>query len=160
MKVKKHYTDGLFALAVFGIFAACIILTLVTGAGVYNSTVDRDSETFRHRTCAQYIATKVRAAEKPSCVSVEEFGDSGAVCISEIFEGTGYVTRIYTWNGYLMELFSEENVECLPSEGEKLTECAGIETRLTGNILRIEFTGGKETGRELVLCLREEGGKL
>lgn len=55
---SQHHMDGLIALLLFGVFAACVLAVLLTGAGAYRRLVGRDRAAYERRTCVQYIATR------------------------------------------------------------------------------------------------------
>ena len=47
--VSQHHMDTLAALLLFGIFAACVLTVLLTGADAYGRITDRDSEAYDRR---------------------------------------------------------------------------------------------------------------
>lgn len=102
----KHHLEGLAALLLFGVFAVCVLMVLLTGADTYHRLNRRDQSAYDARTAAQYITTKVRQTDWLDCVSVERFGDGDALVLADDIDGERYVTRVYTYDGYLMELFS------------------------------------------------------
>ena len=61
------------------ILTACWPSVLLTGAGVYQRLTQRDRQAYDQRTCAQYLAAKVRQAPGPQSVSLSSFGDSASV---------------------------------------------------------------------------------
>ena len=58
--MKKPYMEGLLALALFGVFTACILAVLLTGARAYRRLTERDDAAYDRRTALQYAAAKVR----------------------------------------------------------------------------------------------------
>ncbi len=56
----QHQLNGLMALLLFGVFAACVLAVLLTGANAYRRLTQRDQEAYLRRTCVQYLATRVR----------------------------------------------------------------------------------------------------
>ena len=57
---QKHdhlfHQDGLAALLLFGIFAVCVLMVLLTGANAYRRLTERDQQAYQRRTCAQYLS--------------------------------------------------------------------------------------------------------
>ena len=100
---RSIYIDGLLALLLFGVFAVCVLAVLLTGARAYRGLTQRDQAAYSRRVCVQYIATRVRQADRAEGVSVEPFGEGDALVLSE----DGYVTRVYHYDGYLMELYAK-----------------------------------------------------
>ena len=79
----EYHFDGLAALLLFGVFAACVALILLVGADAYRRLVTRDETVHNRSTCMQYVATRVRQAEGPDRVSVEDFGGVNALALSD-----------------------------------------------------------------------------
>ena len=89
----QHHLDGLIALLLFGVFAVCVLAVLLTGANAYRRLTERDQSAYSRRTCAQYLATRVRQADSLNGISVESFGGTDALVLEET--GSEYLTRIY-----------------------------------------------------------------
>ena len=91
-KPIQHHIDGLAALLLFGVFAACILAVLLTGADAYRRLTQRDQASYDRRTGTQYIATRVRQADRQDGVAVERFGDTDVLILGA---GEEYVTYVY-----------------------------------------------------------------
>ena len=89
-RVTQHHLDGLIALLLFGLFAVCILAVLLTGAKAYRRLTQRDQAAYERRTSVQYIATRVRQADRLGGVTLEPFGDGLALVLPD---GEGFVTR-------------------------------------------------------------------
>ena len=156
-KSQKHQIDGLIALVLFGVFAACVLSVLLTGANVYHKLTARDQEAYSRRTCAQYIATKVRQARSGRAVAVADFGGVDALSLTEEIEGDTYVTQVYCYDGWLRELFTAEGGEFLPEDGEQIIEAQAMDLALEDGLLTVDLTDGAGAETQLVLFLRGEG---
>ncbi len=56
-RTTQHHIDGLAALLLFGIFAVCVLMVLLTGANAYRRLTERDQigrASCRERVC-QYV---------------------------------------------------------------------------------------------------------
>ena len=60
---NQHQLGGLLMLLLFGVFAACVLILLLTGARAYRRLTQRDQAAFDRRTCVQYLATRVRQGD-------------------------------------------------------------------------------------------------
>lgn len=161
MSVKKHgyHLEGLMALLLFGVFAVCLLIVLLTGADSYQGLTQRDRASDNRRVCAQYLTTRVRQADAAGAVTAGQFGGGDALLLTQDIDGEAYVTRIYVSGGYLMELFSAADSELSPEDGEKLMAAQALSASLSGGMLELSVT--PEDGRpvELTLSLRSgEGG--
>ncbi len=153
----KHNIDGLIALVLFGVFAACILSVLLTGANAYKNLTELDRESFARRTCVQYIATKVRQAESGESVYVVDFGGTDALCIEENIGSRTYITRIYCYDGWLREIFTSSSTESIPNDGEKILEAESADFSIDSGLLKVSLTDGEGSSSELSLSLRGEG---
>lgn len=147
----KHHMDGLAALLLFAVFAASILAVLLTGAGAYRRLTLRDQQAYAQRTAVQYVAQRVRQA--PGAVAVEDFHGADALVLES---GDGYVTRVYCWNGSLMELYCAGDLDLNPEDGEKVMEAASLELTLDQGLLTARVDGGPR----LYLSLRGGEGVL
>lgn len=146
--------DGLLALLLFGVFAACVMTVLLSGAGAYRRLVRRDGAAYISRTCTQYIAARVRQADREGGVTVEDFGGAPALTLTE---ENGYVTRVYWREGYLMELYASADAELAPEDGETLLAADGLDLSMEEGLLTIEIAAG-ERADTLRLSLRSGEG--
>lgn len=155
-KSEKHHLTGLIALILFGVFASCILSVLLTGSGAYKRLTERDREAFGTRTCLQYIATKVRQAPCGADIYVEEMDGVSAVCIPEDIGGRIYVTRIYSYDGWLREIFASAGNESHPEDGEKIIKAETVEFALEDGLLSATlYENGDPIA--LTISLRGEG---
>ena len=158
--VSQHHMDTLAALLLFGIFAACVLTVLLTGADAYGRITDRDSEAYDRRTCIQYVATRVRQADTAGGVSLEVFGGVKALVLKDA-EDENCLTRVYYHDGYLMELYSEADVDLTPEDGEKVIRCDWMRLSLEDGLLTVDLLDpqGEVTTVRLALRGGEEGGR-
>ena len=157
MKQKpiKHHIDGLIALRLFGVFAVCVLAVLLTGADAYRRLTQRDRAAYDRRTCVQYVATRVRQADALDRVAVEDF--NGISCLT-LQDGDGYVTRVYCYDGYLMELYCGVDVELEPGDGEQIIPAGGLDLSLEDGLLTVAATDAQGTQSTLLLSLRSGEG--
>lgn len=154
-RMTQHHMEGLGALLLFGIFAVCVLMVLLTGADAYRRLTQRDQQSYLRRTCAQYIAARVRQADSIAGITVEPFGDGNALTLAE-GDGT-YCTRVYCHEGWLMELYSSADADLEPRDGERLLEMEGLGLSLEDGLLTAVISGAD--GSEDVLRLSLRSGK-
>ena len=159
-KQRQHHIDSLLALVLFGVFAACILSVLLTGAGVYQRLTQRDRQAYDQRTCAQYLAAKVRQAPGPQSVSLSSFGDGDALVITEEIAGELYTTRIYCWDGWLWELFAFAEGDFAPQDGEKVLQAQSLSLTLEDGLLSALLVDGNEQACALSLSVRGGEGAV
>lgn len=146
----QHHIDGLLALLLFGVFAVCVLAVLLTGARAYRRLTQRDQAAYDRRVCVQYIATRVRQADSLDSVSVEPFGEGEALVLSEY----GYITRVYYYDGYLMELYASAEEDLRPEDGQQIIATGGVELSLEDGMLSVDVTDSLGRQDSLRLSLR------
>lgn len=152
-KSKEFQINGILVLVLFGVFSVCILSVLLTGAGAYKRLTERGQNTYTLRTVPQYVTTRVRQADVAGGICVGEFEGRDALELKEEIDGKSYVTRIYCYDGYVRELFSESSVFLPPSAGECIMEAEELYFDLRDNFLSVFFViDGEE--REVKLSLR------
>lgn len=155
---NKSYIEGLLVLVLFGIFAICILMVLLTGAGAYRRLVERQQEAYADRTVPQYIATKVRQADEAGAVCIGDFCGVESLELRETYDKDEYITRIYCYDGSLRELFSDVSSDFKPEDGEKILEAEQVDFILEGNCLQISVTIANGEKIESKLTLRSTKG--
>jgi hypothetical protein len=151
---RARSLSGLAALLVFAVFAAGILAVLLDGAGAYRRLTQRDSRTCDSRTCAQYMATKLRQAPGPDAVELSAFGDGDALVIHQDIKGTDFVTRVYCYDGWLMELFTVADGDFSPADGEQLLPISRLSLAREGQLISVDITDDSGEAIRLTLALR------
>ena len=154
---NRQSITTLAALLLLGVFGVSILSVLLTGAGTYRRLVQRHQLSYDRRTCAQYVAARVRQAPSPDAVTLSRFGSSDALVIREDVDGTVYLTRVYCHDGWLMELFSAAGSDFAPEDGQKLLPADSLTLTQTGTLLQADITHGGETTQVAVQLRGKEG---
>ena len=151
---NKRKMDSVLAWLLFGIFAACILVVLLTGAEVYQRLSRRDQSGYEERTASQYLATRVRQADRLGGVETGSFHGLDALILTEEVDGAVYETRVYCYDGYLRELFAAADWEGSPADGEKILPARGLTLEREGRLLTAGLTDGEGHPRQIKLYLR------
>ncbi|WP_251316364.1 DUF4860 domain-containing protein [Flintibacter muris] len=158
MKQKpiQHHIDGLAALLLFGVFAACVLAVLLTGADAYRRLTARDQAAFDRRTGVQYITTKVRQADAGyGGIVVENIEGVQTLILDAQAE---YITYIYQYDGWLWELYTWCGEPMVPGDGRQLVESEGFALSLEEQLLTVEITAPGGVKDTLLLNLRSGEG--
>ena len=154
---NRQSITTLAALLLLGVFGVSILSVLLTGAGTYRRLVQRHQLSYDRRTCAQYVAARVRQAPSPDAVVLSRFGSSDAMVIREDVDGTVYLTRVYCHDGWLMELFAAADGDFAPEDGQKLLPADSLTLTQTGTLLQADIAHGGETTQVAVQLRGKEG---
>ncbi|MBE6617002.1 MAG: DUF4860 domain-containing protein [Ruminococcaceae bacterium] len=136
---SKRNLIGLVPILLFVILAASVLSILLSSADTYASITERGNSTYTTRTAAQYISTKLHQSD--GVVGVEIFGQDTAVTITETINNQEYITRIYCYEGYLYELFSNALADMSPEDGEKLLPMDSMTATVDNGLLTIDIAG-------------------
>lgn len=174
--------DFLFSMVLFLVFILCSVFTILIGSQVYSNIRARNDAAFYSDTALSYISNKVRQSDKAGCITVEEREGqevlvltSGTFGSSDAFDNAGssgafdnadsfdtdepvYETLIYTRDGFLLELFSEQGSGLPLEAGTPVMECSGVSFQLSEStdtpLLTVTLTEKDGTEREALLSLR------
>ena len=142
----------------FVLFAISILFVLLNGAGVYRRLTQRDQYSYDSRTCAQYVATKMRQAPSTAAISTDTFGTVDSLRISQDIEGLEFVTRIYCYENWLMEIFTLADGDFFPEDGEKILPLSSLSVSQDGSVFSFILTDTEGNTQHLTISAR--GGNL
>ena len=156
-QTKGQGIPVLSAFLLLSIFAATVLGVLLVGAGAYSRLTRRDSHAYDTRTALQYVTARVRQAPAPNQVSVTRFDGVDALTVTQRVDGQDYLTRVYCYEGWLMELFCAADGQFEPRDGEKLLPVESLELDMRGELIYVTLTQGEPY--DLVLYLEGEGAE-
>lgn len=155
-QTEQHQMGTLAVLAVFCVFAVCILTVILFGAKTYQSLNDRSEENYQSRTLSLYLSGKLRQAYLQRDITVAPFGDGDCIAISEEWDDELYCTWLYCQDGWLMELFGEADFEYEPEEGEKILRASDFRAELRDGLLTVSVAA--EDGSPISLQFALRGG--
>lgn len=126
---NKHSIDVFFVLCVFLLCAISLLGMLFVGARTQQKVNNSTEENFYMRTSLLYISNKAKFFQEKGKVSVGEFNNNTALFFEEEIEGIKYVTKVYMYDGYLMELFTEKNSDIEADAGTIITNVSFFEAK-------------------------------
>ena len=136
-----HNLDGLATLLLFAVFAASVMAVLLTGAKAYRGVTRRDQEAYNARTAVQYVAQRVRQADSLYGITLEDF--EGVECLV-LGQGEPYITRLYCYEGWLMELYCLAGESFSPEDGERIIEAQELKLSLDQGMLGVQVLTAQE----------------
>lgn len=139
------------------IFGAAMLLSLITGAGVYRQVQDRVDEAAAQRLGLTYITAKLHAKDEAHAVDTIAFGDGDALILRTEIGGSVYETLLYVSDGWLRELLQPEGQALSPDAGQNVTQAQSLHVRREGQLLRIEYLDAQGKRESMDVFLRSEG---
>lgn len=155
--IHKNNMGALLALLLFAVFAVCILALLLMSADSYQRLTQRDQASYSQRTAAQYLATRVRQADTAGGISVQSFEGQDTLVLTEEINGVPYETRVYCFDGYIRELFTEAGLSWEPDMGEPILPAEELCIYDEGTYLEMELTLDDGAQEALILHLRSRG---
>ena len=124
--VRAQKIDTIFVLAIFCVFAASVLMSLMFGASIYKNTTDKSNEKYGENICLSYVWMKVKNTDSIDNVYVDTFHDLSVLCLDEEYDGITYQTQIYLYEGWVCELFTELGLDFYPDAGMPVVEADSL----------------------------------
>lgn len=157
---SKRSISSLAPFILFVILTTCLLSVLLTGADLYQNITKRDQISFDQRTLVQYITTKIRQNDVLGQIIVSDFDSSSdsslgnTLHIYETIDGRTFSTRIYYYDGYIYELFSEKGLDFSMSDGQPLLQVKDLSFSLSQDMLKIDIQYDEDQEEVLYIFLR------
>lgn len=155
MKKQTRILETIPSLLLFFLFSACLLATLLAGAKVYQRVSSVMDGQYSTTTCINYLSAKVRHYDQKEGVGLGKLGQEDALALYEVYDGEEFVTYIYSFDGYLMELFCSVDGGFFPQDGQQIMPIDSLEISLTGQLLTLQCAYGEEVA-EAVLNLHSK----
>ena len=117
----KHIIDSVFVICLMLLFVLCALSVIAIGASIYKKNVAQTNENYSQRVSVAYITEKVRQADQNGLVFVDQRFDRNVLVMQQEVDGVLYDTLIYSYQGYLCELFARDDISPIyPQSGQKI----------------------------------------
>jgi len=124
--IRGRSIDTIFVLIVFSIFAFSVLMVLMLGASVYRNINDIAREGQQEHTALSYIWTKAKNYDDADSISIGEFNGLPAMFIYEQIGDTDFRTVIYSYEGWLCELYSSAELNFAPGDGDRIIQIGNL----------------------------------
>jgi len=149
---NKAYIGTVFTALLFLVFILCALFSILIGARVYKNINMRNQNNFDNYITLQYVANKIRQGDVEGGIKVEMIEGSSVLEIFQKIQEDVYVTKIYTYNGNLMEILSKADAKFALSDGVIITDSDNLQFYLKDNYINITSAG--DNGEDIVLKIR------
>ncbi len=151
---NRHVIDMAFPIVLFFVFAASALMVVMLAASVYGNTTDGLQVNDQSRTALSYVSEKVRQSDAQGGMKIVNIEGTQCLSMSAEYNGTGYVTYIYEYDGMLKELFVRDDAPISLKSGMDITEISSMSMK-QGKGGLYHFTVVDSKGRESSLALSE-----
>lgn len=147
---KRHVIDSVFVICLLLLFLISALTVISIGASIYKKNVEQTSENYAQRVSIAYVTEKVRQSDLKGNVFVQELFGTNVLVFQQTVNGDLYNTYIYSYDGYLMELFARADLNNFyPQTGQKILKLHSFDVEKTkDNLLKAKVTeedGSEET---------------
>ena len=150
-KDRQHTIDFIFPLAVLFVFAVSAFTVLLLSAHVYADQTARTQSDYQAATPLSYIREKVRQNDQNGTLSIGSI-DGGTALILQVDDTCTY---IYSYEGYLKELYIRKDVDARAKDGKNILEIKDFQIQdLSGGLFRVSCQTSDGTEQSVILSER------
>jgi hypothetical protein len=142
-KQSSLSANRFFAAIIFGLFALVLLLAFLVGINVYQSLNVQSVNESNARMGQAFLANTIHSNDLYDAVSAGVGPEGESLVLSETVDNSGtYETRIYKWQGSLMQEYALAGSEYAPEKAIQLFETETFSFVYSGGLLNIETDQG------------------
>lgn len=130
------------ATALFALLLVCLLALTAAGAAVYVRIAGSAADGRSRRAALDYLCARVRAADEANAVTLADGPEGPVLVLAEPLADSGFATRIYLYDGHLVEDYAPENSALSPDTAQPLAETALFAATFDGSLLTVQTTQG------------------
>lgn len=138
----KGIDSAPFSLALFVLMLGCVLVLALFGAQVYGALTVSQNRNKAVRASLSYVAARLRAADEVQAISVEPGPQGDALILSDAGEDTGYETRIYVYDGQLMEEYAAEESSFDPAAAQPVARTGAFTVTMDDGLVTVTTDQG------------------
>ena len=130
---KRHMADLMFMIALFCVFISSALFVVLIGANVYQKTAGQADQADTSRMALLYLTEKIHQNDAQNVISLGKADGQDALLLEQDYNGTAYITYIYSYDGYLRELFVEKGQDIAAQDGQAILQLKELRAEEGGN---------------------------
>lgn len=155
---RSGTADTVALVALIAAFMLSVLFVLLLGARVYRGMSAGAESAYGERTCAAYLAEKLRHGDAQGAVRLGGFDGAEALYIDSEYDGTVYSQILYCYDGWVWELFCERDAGFSKTDGTRLIPAQAVHfSEPSPGLFYIEAVGRDGEVGGLYVCLRSGG---
>lgn len=139
---KPAFARRLFPVLLLLVFFAALLLALISGVSVYKSVTNSQARNASRREGLDLVLNVVRANDAKDCVAVGEGPEGRSLVVVENLESGTFETRIYLYEGNIVEEYSVAGSPYTPEKASVICESSTFEFSYGHGLLAIKTSQG------------------
>lgn len=143
-EVKSPFSGRLFIILLFGIIIVFLFIMLLFGVNIYDTTNKSRVENDERRLGLSLIANSIRMNDVTDAVGVGQGPEGRSLVLTENIEGVAYETRIYTYEGKIVQEYAMAQTPYTPTRTREIVASSRFEFEYRNGLLTV-YTDQGET---------------
>jgi len=155
----RNRINDIFPILLFLVFTLIALGIVMMSVQIYRKILERSDGNYDNKTAVMYLSEKFRSHDRDGRIRVGQFKGQDAILITSPVKDEVFVTCIYAYDGYLRELYLEEELleEAGKDSGTEILEMESFSAKeLSDRLISLEFTD--RSGNSLTTCLAVKSG--
>lgn len=154
MQKNNHFIDLIFVIALFFLFSFSACTMILLGANIYQKTLNNLNHHFDSNTVPMYLVEKIHQNDSAQSVSIEMIENQSVLQLTQNIQDISYSTYLYTFDGYLYELFTRSDLDFSFSDGQRILPLDSISfSWKSSQLLEIKTYSNIEKNRTYYISL-------
>lgn len=133
-----------------GMFFVLAMGVTLLGSGVYQKVVAASDTNYTHRTGLSFLVNQLRRGDN-GAAQVTSFGGQDALFL---YDGYGYVTALYCYDGQLRELYMAQDAALQPEDGMEILPLQSLKITQEGALIVLSADDGTGVLRTVTVAPR------
>ena len=131
-----------FTVLLLAVFFVVLMTGLAAGVSMYQAVANNQIDTNRARMQAGLLASNVRANDVAGSIGSSSGPEGRSLVFSETLDGQVYETRIYLYEGKIVQEYSLAGSEYTPARAQPLIESSTFDFSQHGGLLVLKTDQG------------------
>ncbi len=151
---NKSRINDIFPILLFLVFTLSALGIVMVSVQIYQKILKQSEDSYDMEIAVAYVTEKFRSHDSLGSIDATEFSGTDALILTDQVIDQTFVTLIYSYDGYLRELYVEKELlpECNGESGTKILEMDGFEVKKpSDSLFHLKFTD--RSGKTMDTCL-------
>ena len=128
MENRSSRINDIFPILLFLVFTLSALGIVMVSVQIYQKILKQSEQSYDMEIAVAYVTEKFRSHDSLGSIDATEFAGSDALILTDTVLDETYVTIIYTYGGYLRELYVEKSLleGCNGDSGTPILEMDGF----------------------------------